>query len=421
MHFQDIFRSIRLQFTAIIGYNSAMGKYVFLILMWPSMLLAEAWRPSDFEIRGWNFAVSSTDTCSNVFSPIGLAVSVAMLGEATGDAYRAHIAEAMGLMGDFANTFSSLMGSYAESSVSNAVSISLAPSIWSRRIKSMDIGYRHSLLHTFGAVSGRLSTPVPINAWTEAATDGRLPQIVSKIDKETDLMLLNAIAFEGTWKEGFDKAKTRPGDFRTDEGKTVSLPFMHGTETIARIRDKKFEAIRIPFAAEGFNMIYLLPPKNMRIGKFRAYIGDKISIDELKSRFRVGAGADVDVLPVKLSLPRMELSSSWNLMPLMSHLKIPSTGYPKLGERLKLGEMTQAAYIKVTETGTSFMPGDRPPTPQAEEKKDSRDWQRQTRMDYDATTSYSKIENVRLDRPFVFLVWDINTDTIILAGQFTGK
>ena len=91
-------------------------------------------------------------------------------------------------------------------------------------------------------------------------------------------------------------------------------------------------------------MIYLLPPKDMRIGKFHTYIGDNISIDELKSRFRVGAGADVDVLPVKLSLPRMELSSSWNLMPLMSHLKIPATGYPKLGERLKLGEMTQAAY-----------------------------------------------------------------------------
>ena len=398
-----------------------MRKYFLLILAYPSVLLAEAWRPSDFEIRGWNFAASSTGTCSNVFSPIGLAVSVAMLGEATGDAYRAHIAEAMGLMGDFANTFSSLTGSYAASSASNAVSISLAPSIWSRRIKQMDIEYRHNLLRTFGAVSGSLSTSLPINAWTEAATDGRLPQIVSEIDKSTDLMVLNAIAFEGAWKEGFDKSKTKSEDFRTGDGKTVSVPFMHGTMSVTRICDEKFEAIRIPFAADGFNMICLLPPKGMDIGQFRSGIGDSLSIDELKSRFRVGTGMGIETSTVNLSLPRIELRSRWNLMPLMAHLKIPTAGYSKLGERLKLGHMVQAAFIKVTETGYTLMPGYRPTTPQAEEKKDSRDWQQQTRRADDTPTSLSASESIRLDRPFVFLVWDVNTDTIILSGQFTGK
>ena len=401
-------------------YNSGMRKYVLLFLALPSILMAEAWRPSDFEIRGWNYAVSS-NCCTSVFSPIGLAISVAMLGEATGDEYRAHIAEAMGLMGDFANTFASLLGSYAESSSSNAVSISMAPSIWSRQIKAMNIGYRHSLLHTFGAVSGRLSTPLPINAWTEAATDGRLPQIVSKIDKSTDMMLLNAIAFEGAWKESFDKAKTKNEDFHTDNDKTVSMPFMHGMATVTRIQDEKFTAIRLPFAAAGFNMIYILPPKGTDIGKFRADIGSKISVDELKSRFRVGTGTGVDVTSVNLALPCMEIRSSWNLMPLMAHLNVPMTGYPKFGERLQVGEMTQAAYIKVTETGYSLMPGAKPPAQQTEEKKDSRDWQQKTRMDYGVTSSRFTTESFNLDRPFVFMVWDVNTDTIILAGQFTGE
>ena len=108
-------------------------------------------------------------------------------------------------------------------------------------------------------------------------------------------------------------------------------------------------------------------------------------------------------------------------MPLMAHLNVPMTGYPKFGERLQLGEMTQAAYIKITETGYSLMPGAKPPARQTEEKKDSRDWQQKTRMDYGATSSRFTSESFNLDRPFVFMVWDVNTDTIILAGQFTGE
>ena len=395
-----------------------MRKYVFLLMAAvPPMLSAEAWRPSDFEIRGWSMAVAATDTCSNVFSPIGFAVSAAMLGEAAGDSQRMAIAEALGGINDFADTFSYVLESYAATSASNAVAISMAPSIWSRRIRSMDIGYRHRMMRTFGAVSGRLADPVPVNAWTEAKTDGRIPSVIQGIPADGDIMLLNAVAFEGAWKDGFDKKFTRTDDFRTDGGRIAPVLFMHGETTVTRIQNGEFTAISLPFAAEGVYALYMLPPPGMPIGNLRSEIGTRISIDEVKSLFRVGKGVDVDVVRLKIALPKMELRSSWNLLPLMSRLKFPTGGYAHLGEKWKIGGVFQSACIKVAETGYSLTPGAKPP----KLKKKDTSWRhvRDGEEDEADLPPVAKEELV-FNRPFVFLVWDSNTDTIILAGQFTG-
>ena len=395
-----------------------MRKFALLILAFPSVVLAEAWRPSDFEISSWNMAASATDTCNSAFSPIGLAISMAMLGEATTGEHRAQIAQSMGIMSDFASTFAFILESYANTSASNAVSISFAPSIWSRKIKAMDIEYRQAMSRIFGAVSDRISTPLPVNAWTEAATYGKIAEIVTESDMDADLLLLNAIGFEGAWKKEFDRSRTCDTNFRTDDGKTRKIACMHGESTVTRIRSPEFTAIRLPFAADGMNMIYMLPPAGMDIGKFRAQIGNGISIDEIKSRFRAGIGIDVETLPLKLSVPRMELRSRWDLNNFISHFNIPTNGYSRLGETLKLDRVIQSAYIKVDERGYSLTPGQKPPP---KPKKAERGWRHDDfEEEESAATPKAAKESFLLNRPFVYMVWDANTDTIILAGQFTG-
>ena len=391
-----------------------MRKSALLTILLPSVALAEAWRPSDFEISSWNMAVSATNTCDSTFSPVGLAISMAMLGEATTGEHRAQIAQSMGIMSDFASTFES----YAGTSASNAVSISFAPSIWSRRIKAMNIEYRHSMSKIFGAVSDRISTPLPINAWTEAATDGKFPELVTDADMDSDLLMLNAIGFEGAWKDEFDRSRTSDVNFRMDDGRTAKVKCMHCESTVTRIRSTEFSAIRLPFAADGMSMIYILPPAGMDIGRFRAQIGDKISIDEIKSRFRAGIGIDVETLPLKLSIPRMEMRSRWNLNDFISHFNIPTTGYSRLGETLRLDRVIQAAYIKIDERGYSLTPGRKPPPKQ---KKFDRGWRHDDPEENEADSRPKAVnESFLLNRPFVYMVWDANTDTIILAGQFAG-
>ena len=386
-------------------------------LLAPALLHAEAWRPSDFEIRGWNAVMSETNVANSVFSPIGLAISVAMLGEGTGGTHRANIAESFGLLSDFGNAFSYVFKSYAAASASNAVSITVAPSLWSRQPNKLDLDYRHSLLRNFEAETGNLANTLPINAWTEAKTDGRIPEIVSAIPPHTDILLLNAIAFEGAWEKGFDPAQTAQDDFRREDGTVRKVPMMHGERVVVRVQNADYTAIRLPFAAPGISMLYLLPPEKTEIAAFRSRWGKDLSIDELKSLFRVGAGADVSTLPLKLAVPRMEIGSRWNLLPVISTFKVPVSGYARIGADFKIDNILQAAYVKVSETGYSLTPGVRPPEPKEE---GGRAGLRNRRIREDDTPPPAT-ESFLLNRPFVFLVWDESTDTIILAGQFNGE
>ncbi len=389
---------------------------VLPVLLVPALLRAEAWRPSDFEIRGWNAVMSETNVANSVFSPIGLAISVAMLGEGTGGTHRANIAESFGLLSDFGSAFSYVFKSYAAASASNAVSITVAPSLWSRQPNKLDLDYRHSLLRNFEAETGNLQHLLSINAWTEAKTDGRIPEIVSEIPPHTDILLLNAIAFEGAWEKGFDPAQTTQDDFRCEDGTARKVPMMHGERLVTRVQTADYAAIRLPFAAPGISMLYLLPSEKTKIATFRSRWGKDLSIDELKSLFRVGTGAEVSTLSLKLAVPRMEIDSRWSLRPIISAFKVPVSGYARIGADFKIDAILQAAYVKVSETGYSLTPGVVPPPKQ---EAPTRPGWRGRREREEAPPPAT--ESFRLDRPFVFLVWDESTDTIILAGQFNGR
>ncbi|MBR4651959.1 MAG: hypothetical protein IKO72_01230 [Kiritimatiellae bacterium] len=394
---------------------------ILAALALPAVLHSEAWRPSDAEISAWNrIAAEKTGDCA--FSPIGLAISVAMLGEGTTGVDRANIMESFGLLSDFGSTFSYVLKSYAESTASNAVSLTIAPSIWSRKIQKMETEYRHSLMRNFEAETGLLSTPLPINAWTEAKTDGRVTNVVGTIDHRTDVLLLNAIAFEGAWQTPFDASLTKKEPFHSADGGVRQVEMMHGEMEVQRLQDEKYTAVRVPFAVKGFSMLLLLPPKGVDVYSFRASFGKGISIDELKSRFRAASGegfvsAQSASVRLRFAMPRIEMLSRWELTPIISMFKVPKKGYPRLGESATIDEVLQYAYVKVSETGYSLTPGARPPEP---DKKDTRSRRARYYDDEDSKPAPAK-ESFSMDHPFVFMVWDANTDTIVIAGQFTGR
>jgi len=395
-----------------------MRKLFLLVLYAPAMLWAAAWRPSDFEIKGWNAIVSSDTSRDSVFSPIGLAMSVAMLGEGTGGLHRANIAESFGLLSDFGNAFQYVFQAYDAASASNAVSITIAPSLWTRQPNKLDIDYRRSLQRNFEAETGNLSHILPINAWTEAKTDGRIPEIITELPPHTDVLLLNAIAFEGAWDKAFDPEQTIQEDFRREDGSVVRIPFMHDERMVARITCDDYLAFRLPFAAQGISMLYLMPPEGGKIDAFRARWGKDLSIDEMKSTFRVSSVTDVSVLPLKIAVPKMEIRSRWDLRPVISSFKVPVSGYARIGEDFKIDSIIQASYIKIVETGYSLTPGAKPPEDTQETVTRSG---RRVRVTTEEEETPPAKESLALNRPFLFMVWDETTDTIILAGQFVGK
>ncbi|XVF65443.1 hypothetical protein PTKIN_Ptkin09bG0249500 [Pterospermum kingtungense] len=109
-----------------------------------------------------------------------------------------------------------------------------------------------------------------INVWAETATRGLIKNLLTSealksIDKDTALILANAIYFKGTWAQHFDTSKPKNRPFCLENGQTVDVPFMISEkyESCHYIDMGDFKILKLPFrngqSIRNFAMYFFLP------------------------------------------------------------------------------------------------------------------------------------------------------------------
>ena len=115
--------------------------------------------------------------------------------------------------------------------------IQLASSVWFRN----DLAVHDTFLETsstfYGAqicrtdFSNARSTAEDMNNWVKKHTDGSIQSIVSPEEITSDLMvsLCSAISFDCCWETEIPESQVYNETFITQNGKEISIPFLHGT------------------------------------------------------------------------------------------------------------------------------------------------------------------------------------------------
>jgi serpin B len=98
-----------------------------------------------------------------------------------------------------------------------------------------------------------------INDWVQAQTNGRIEQIIEDIPDEMVLYLINTIYFKGDWLYQFDAEETRPQDFRLDDGSTVQVDMMNKKIPVATYRSEKVAMADLAYGDSLFTMTILMP------------------------------------------------------------------------------------------------------------------------------------------------------------------
>ena len=98
-----------------------------------------------------------------------------------------------------------------------------------------------------------------INAWVNRKTHGKIPTIVQRPDRNTRLILTDAVYFKGRWTSPFDKKATKPGKFHLQDGGSVDVPMMAQSGKYPYFETDAFQAIRLPYGNERFAMYVFLP------------------------------------------------------------------------------------------------------------------------------------------------------------------
>ena len=101
-----------------------------------------------------------------------------------------------------------------------------------------------------------------INDWVSGRTRGLIPVIVnSDAVQDQRLVLVNTVYLKADWLEPFLADLTRDGEFTTDAGLTVTVPFMRDHEAVPRnyILLDGADAVELPYVGDDLAMWLIVP------------------------------------------------------------------------------------------------------------------------------------------------------------------
>ncbi|MBN1926157.1 MAG: serpin family protein [Prolixibacteraceae bacterium] len=199
-------------------------------------------------------------------SPLSISLALAMTYNGAEGETKTAMEEAMRLSGlttdEINQSYQSLVAALLE--VDPKVTLETAQSIWYR------MGY--NVLDSFKEVNetyydaevneldfGRSDAKDIINGWIEDKTHDKIKNMISEVNNQYVMFLINAIYFNGEWSHKFDKKDTYKGSFFQEDGNIIEVDIMAKTDSVNYQSNELFSAIEMPYGQGNFNMVVLLP------------------------------------------------------------------------------------------------------------------------------------------------------------------
>lgn len=196
------------------------------------------------------------------------------------------------------------------------VKLTIANSLWLRTGVPLLADFVERCRETYRAEIASLDfeapdAPATINQWVSRQTGGKIDQIITELQSQDVLLLLNAVYFKGAWDSPFDASDTAEGVFTLLDGSPKTCPMMGQSAHFAYSADDEAEVVSLPFFADGrpwnerAHMVIALPRPHRSLAAFCAGLNAEWWRDRVATRRPPSYGTVV--------LPRFTLSYAVNL------------------------------------------------------------------------------------------------------------
>ena len=240
------------------------------------------------------------------------------------------------------------------------------------------------------------ATAQAINNWCSEHTSGKIDQIIDRIGPDMVMVLVNALYFNAPWADAFDETAVNETVFHGRSGDTsVRMMARRATFNYAEYQGAKM--IEIPYAGGSYAMYVILPPAGMSPESILPYISESL--------YR-SAMSMLQPKEVALNMPQFRMETSLVLNKTLERMGVTTAfssaadfkGISVMGP-LKLDVIKQKCYIDVNTKGTeaAAVTG------------------AQIRM-----TSVRPVVSMNVDRPFLFVIADVENKMPLFAGKIVN-
>ena len=232
-----------------------------------------------------------------------------------------------------------------------------------------------------------------INDWVEEKTAGRIAEMFppEAANPQTALAITNAIYFKGMWAEPFDAEKTKMDNFYTGQGTSIRVPLMEIESAFLNLaRTDTARMAELPYDGDRISMLILLPEETDGLESLE----ESMTADNLEKWVE-----NLQKTKARVWLPRFQMETAYDMVSPLQDLGIRDvfganadlSGISDSG--LFIDKAVHRALVDVNEEGTEAAAAT------------------------GAVMFTSGPTEFRVDRPFVFVIRDMETGQILFMGR----
>jgi len=289
--------------------------------------------------------------------------------------------------------------------VGEVFQLNIANAIWGQKDFHFESNYLDTLAANYGAglrlldyVQEPEESRLIINAWVSDQTKERIRDLIPQgaIDSDTRLVLSNAIYFKATWLEPFEESLTEDRVFHGLDSEEFIVPMMSLNSDVSfpYYQGDGFQAVDLPYLSGQTSMLVLVPDQ----GNYYDFEAG-LNMDLLNQTI-----GELTYRPMYLSFPKFEFESEIGLAQTLSEMGMPtafSDGADFSGmtnaKDLFISDVFHKAFVSVDEEGTEAAAA--------------------TAVVMKLTAAPENPLRLNVDRPFLFLIRDHQTNSILFLGR----
>jgi serpin B len=284
--------------------------------------------------------------------------------------------------------------------------LNIANSAWAQYDRPFEQDYLDLLAENYGAglyLTDFSQDPegsrLAINEWVSEETEEKIEDLIppGAIDALTRLVLANAIYFNAAWQTVFDANLTEEAPFYLLDGSQINVPMMaHSSAThLGYVRGDGYQAVELPYNGGQLSMVLLVPEADS-FADFEANLTTEQLAQILGS---------LKYQQVEFRMPKFTFESDLGLASTLKQLGMQDAFTPEAADfsgidgtrEMVIKDVIHKAFVDVNEEGTEAAAA--------------------TAVIIGLTSMVNTEVQMTVDHPFIFLIHDKPTGTILFLGR----